>query len=122
MLLVEKINPMDPHFNNDDVEVFTVDNNINTKTESAAEIVENVDAAPVMDVRGLEEQEPVTEVREEPANVNVEEFTVKDLPYLSVLRNNVEEQARDWSEKLLARYRSLAESQYLDNECSSNNL
>merc|ERR1712117_986917 len=92
------------------------------KTESAAEIVENVDAAPVMDVRGLEEQDPVTEVRQEPAQGSVEEFTVKDLPYLSVLRNNVEEQARDWSEKLLARYRSLAESQYLDNECSSNNL
>jgi len=70
----------------------------------------------------LEEQEPVKEEKVEPHKGSVEEFTVKDLPYLSVLRNNVEEDARDWSEKILARYRSLAEQEYLDNECSSRNL
>merc|ERR1719384_2152390 len=75
-----------------------------------------------MDVRGLEEQEPVKEEKQEPHKGSVEEFKVKDLPYLSVLRNNVEEDARDWSEKMLERYRSLAESEYLDNECSSRNL
>jgi len=78
-----------------------------------------------MDVRGLEEQEPLESVKEvvkEEPRVSVEEWEVEELPYLSVLRNNVEERARDWSEKMLERYRSLAESEYLDNECSSRNL
>merc|ERR1712235_81609 len=105
----------------EDAEVFTVPHEDITKTESAAEVVENVDAAPVMDVRGLEEQEPLEAIKEEP-RVSVEEWEVEELPYLSVLRNSVEERARDWSEKMLERYRSLAESEYLDNECTSRNL
>merc|ERR1711973_537842 len=112
---------MDSHFDSEDVEVFTVPHEDITKTESAAEVVENVDAAPVMDVRGLEEQEPLEAIKEEP-RVSVEEWEVEELPYLSVLRNSVEERARDWSEKMLERYRSLAESEYLDNECTSRNL
>jgi len=122
---LEHSNPMDSHFDSEDVEVFTVPHEDITKTESAAEVVENVDAAPVMDVRGLEEQEPLESVKEElkeEPRVSVEEWEVEELPYLSVLRNSVEERARDWSEKMLERYRSLAESEYLDNECSSRNL
>merc|ERR1712227_99748 len=118
---LEHQNPMDSHFDSEDVEVFTVPHEDITKTESAAEVVENVDAAPVMDVRGLEEQEPLEAIKEEP-RVSVEEWEVEELPYLSVLRNSVEERARDRSEKMLERYRSLAESEYLDNECTSRNL
>merc|ERR1719361_2847056 len=69
---------------------------------------------------GLEEQEP-EKTSEEPV-VTVEEFQEHDLPYLSVLRNNVEEKARVLSEKILQSYRSMAEREYLDNECSSRNL
>merc|ERR1719422_1716114 len=121
---LEHSNPMDSHFNSEDVEVFEVDSNKKTSEPLvfAEPIEEKVEAAPVMDVRGLEEQEPIKEEKVEPHKGSVEEFTVKDLPYLSVLRNNVEEDARDWSEKILARYRSLAEQEYLDNECSSRNL
>merc|ERR1712142_389682 len=50
---LEHQNPMDSHFDSEDVEVFTVPHEDITKTESAAEVVENVDAAPVMDVRGF---------------------------------------------------------------------
>merc|ERR1719361_1265307 len=69
---------------------------------------------------GLEEQEP-EKTSKEPV-VTVEEFQEHDLPYLSVLRNNVEEKARVLSEKILQSYRSMAEREYLDNECSSRNL
>merc|ERR1712029_453507 len=68
-----------------------------------------------------EEQEPLEAIKEEP-RVSLEEWEVEELPYLSVLRNSVEEDARDWSEKMLERNRSLAESEYLDNECTSRNL
>merc|ERR1719245_1258048 len=70
---LEHSNPMDSHFDSEDVEVFTVPHEDITKTESAAEVVENVDAAPVMDVRGLEEQEPLEAMKEEP-RVSVEEW------------------------------------------------
>merc|ERR1719245_2330924 len=70
---LEHQNPMDSHFDSEDVEVFTVPHEDITKTESAAEVVENVDAAPVMDVRGLEEQEPLEAMKEEP-RVSVEEW------------------------------------------------
>merc|ERR1719361_591835 len=69
---------------------------------------------------GLEEQEP-DKTSEEPV-VTVEEFQEHDLPYLSVLRNNVEEEARLLSQKFLQSYRAMAEREYLDNECSSRNL
>merc|ERR1719412_729794 len=102
---LDHANPMDTHFDSADVEM------IPTEVE---------EAAPVMDVRDLEEQLP-EKPSEEPV-VTVEEFQEPDLPYLSVLRNSVEEKTRVLSEKILQRYRSMAEREYLDNECSSRNL
>merc|ERR1719361_3377076 len=106
---LDHANPMDTHFDSADVEM------IPTEVEEEKEKV-----APVMDVRGLEEQEP-EKTSEEPV-VTVEEFQEPDLPYLSVLRNSVEEKTRVLSEKILQRYRAMAEREYLDNECSSRNL
>ena len=98
---------MDSHFDSADAEI------IPTKTE-----VEKLEAAPVMDVRGLEEEQ-----EQKKPLVSVEEFQEHDLPYLSVLRNSFdEEEARLLSQKFLQSYRSMAEREYLDNECSSRNL
>ena len=97
---------MDSHFDSADAEI------IPTKTK-----VEKLEAAPVMDVRGLEEEQ-----EQKKPLVSVEEFQEHDLPYLSVLRNSVEEKARVLSEEILQRYRSRAEREYLDSECSSRNL
>ena len=108
---VERANPLDAHFDSADVEMFP------TKAELE---VEKEKAAPVMDVRDLEEQQP-EKTSQEPL-VAVEEFQEQELPYLSVLRNSVEEKARVLSEKILQSYRSMAEREYLDNECSSRNL
>merc|ERR1719436_1194564 len=101
---LDHANPMDTHFDSADVEMIATQAEVEEKEEKVA---------PVMDVRGLEEQEP---------EVTVEEFQEHDLPYLSVLRNNVEEKARVLSEEILQRYRSRAEREYLDSECSSRNL
>jgi len=107
---LEHENPMDTHFDSNDVEMIQTDAD-----------VKEVEKAPVMDVRGLEEQEPV-ETNDKPL-VSVEEFHEAELPYLSVLRNSFdEEEARLLSEKFLQSYRSMAEREYLDNECSSRNL
>merc|ERR1719245_2091951 len=103
---LEHANPMDSHFDSADAEI------IPTKTK-----VEKLEAAPVMDVRGLEEEQ-----EQKKPLVSVEEFQEHDLPYLSVLRNSVEEKARVLSEKILQSYRSVGEREYLDNECSSRNL
>ena len=132
---LDHANPMDSQFSSDDVEVFTVDS---VKPATEAE-----EKSPVMDVRGLEEQQPKQEPKQEPeeAKVEAKEFASEKLPYLSVLRNEVGEsaryldihiyniyylqvgeEARDWSERLLASYRDLAEREYLDTECSSHNL
>ena len=132
---LDHANPMDSQFSSDDVEVFTVDS-----VKPATEVEEK---SPVMDVRGLEEQQPKQEPKQEPeeAKVEAKEFASEKLPYLSVLRNEVGEsaryldihiyniyylqvgeEARDWSERLLASYRDLAEREYLDTECSSHNL
>ena len=141
---LDHANPMDSQFSSDDVEVFTVDSG-KPATEAAAKEVE--EKSPVMDVRGLEEQQPKQEPKQEPeeAKVEAKEFASEKLPYLSVLRNEVGEgagylhihnylfiyniyylqvgeEARDWSERLLASYRDLAEREYLDTECSSHNL
>ena len=99
---------MDTHFDAADVEMIPTE----FKVEKTA---------PVMDVRGLEEQEEKEKTSPEPV-VSVEEFQEQDLPYLSVLRNSVEEKARVLSEEILQRYRSRAEREYLDSECSSRNL
>merc|ERR1711973_905327 len=50
------------------------------------------------------------------------EFQPKNLPFLAVLRNTVEENER-MSEQLLSKYRAMAEEEYLDdNSCSSHHL
>ena len=99
-------NPMDSHFDIEEVEMIPLDNN---KVDS--DIVEIVEAAPVMDVRGLEEQEPAKEevavkeaVKEaqEEAVTEVKELEAEELPqlpYLSVLRGDASQviMASDWS-------------------------
>ena len=96
---------MDTHFDIEDVEMIPLDNN---KVDS--EIVEIVEAAPVMDVRGLEEQEPAKEikdaVKEEEAVTEVKEIEAEELPqlpYLSVLRGDASQviTVSDWSLKTL---------------------
>jgi hypothetical protein len=110
---LEHENPMDTHFDSNDVEM--IHGMINEKDAD----VKEVEKAPVMDVRGLEEPEKTSDK----PKVSVEEFHDSDLPYLSVLRNSFdEEEARLLSQKFLQSYRSMAEREYLDNECSSRNL
>merc|ERR1712128_397382 len=118
---LEHANPMDTHFNSNDVEVFHDEDEDITKS-SDAEVTEGEKVAeePVMDVRGLEEQEPAlpkAQVME-----SVEDFGAKEYPFLSVLRNTVEENERI-SQQILSKYRAMAEEEYLDdNSCSSHHL
>ena len=102
---VNHANPMDTHFDIEDVEMIPLDNN---KVDS--DIVEIVEAAPVMDVRGLEEQEPAKEVEEEAKEeedvTEVKELEAEELPqlpYLSVLRGDASQviTVYDWSLKTL---------------------
>ena len=90
---LDHANPMDSQFSSDDVEVFTVDS-VKPAIEAAA--TEAEEKSPVMDVRGLEEQQPKQEPKQEPeeAKVEAKEFASEKLPYLSVLRNEVGESAR----------------------------
>merc|ERR1712106_847237 len=117
---LEHANPMDTHFNSNDVEVFHDEDEDIVKTNDAVvtEVEsEKVEKEPVMDVRGLEEQEP-----ELPKLESVEDFSAKEYPFLSVLRNTVEENERI-SQQILSKYRSMAEEEYLDdNSCSSHHL
>ena len=94
---------MDSNFDIEEVEMIPLDNN---KVDS--EIVEIVEAAPVMDVRGLEEQEPAKEEEEavkeeqEEAVTEIKELEAEELPqlpYLSVLRGDASQVilASDWS-------------------------
>ena len=97
---VNHANPMDSHFDIEDVEMIPLDNN---KVDS--EVVEIIEAAPVMDVRGLEEQEPVKE-QEQEAVTEVKEAEAEELPqlpYLSVLRGEASQvmTASDWSVRLM---------------------
>ena len=87
---------MDSHFDIEDVEMIPLDNN---KVDS--EVVEIIEAAPVMDVRGLEEQEPVKE--QEAVKEVKEAEELPQLPYLSVLRGEASQvmPASDWSVKLM---------------------
>merc|ERR1711892_462877 len=120
---LEHANPMDTHFNSNDVEVFHDEDEDITKN-SDAEVTEveseKVAEEPVMDVRGLEEQEPAlpkAQVME-----SVEDLGAKEYPFLSVLRNTVEENERI-SQQILSKYRAMAEEEYLDdNSCSSHHL
>ena len=121
-LAVNHANPMDAHFNSDDVEMIPEEREEDV-VPSAPLSVEFEVKAPVMDVRGLEEQQP--ELAKDDAKPEerktADEFN--SLPYLSVLRNTVEENDRLFSEKILQKYRALAEQEYLDNNsCSSRNL
>ena len=89
---------MDSHFDIEDVEMIPLDNN---KVDS--EVVEIIEAAPVMDVRGLEEQEPVREAEQEAVTEVKEAEELPQLPYLSVLRGEASQviTASDWSVKLM---------------------
>merc|ERR1712013_666475 len=52
----------------------------------------------------------------------VEDFGAKEYPFLSVLRNTIEENERI-SQQILSKYRAMAEEEYLDdNSCSSHHL
>merc|ERR1719495_1313520 len=104
---LEHENPMDVHFNSNDVEVFHTE-----------------DKPAETDVKATEDVEEENEVSNEPelkAGESVE-FQPKNLPFLAVLRNTVEENER-MSEQLLQRYRTLAEQEYRDDyTCNSDHL
>jgi len=76
-------NPMDVHFNSNDVEVFHKD--AVTDIEPKAETIEVTEAEPVMDVWAVEEGDSQAKPQVESL-----EFSAKQLPFLSVLRNSVE--------------------------------
>jgi len=120
---LEHANPMDTHFNSNDVEVFhDKDEDVAKNSESAITEAESekVEKEPVMDVRGLEDQEP--ELPKAEVVQTVEDFGAKEYPFLSVLRNTVEENERI-SQQILSKYRAMAEEEYLDdNSCSSHHL
>jgi len=120
---LEHANPMDTHFNSNDVEVFhDKDEDVAKNSESAITETESekVEKEPVMDVRGLEDQEP--ELPKAEVVQTVEDFGAKEYPFLSVLRNTVEENERI-SQQILSKYRAMAEEEYLDdNSCSSHHL
>merc|ERR1719513_518231 len=83
---VEHANPMDTHFNSNDVEVFhDKDEDVAKNSESAVTEAESekVEKEPVMDVRGLEDQEPELPKAEDVQTV--EDFGAKEYPFLSVL-------------------------------------
>merc|ERR1719193_611980 len=120
---LEHANPMDTHFNSNDVEVFhDKDEDVAKNSESAITEAESekVEKEPVMDVRGLEDQEP--ELPKAEVVQTVEDFGAKEYPFLSVLRNTVEENERI-SQQILSKYRAMAEEEHLDdNSCSSHHL
>jgi len=131
---LEHKNPMDVHFNSNDVEVFHGDNDMDvdaevvevtepTKTEEKVESKE-----PVMDVWAVEEEEKEKDEDNENKvdkplpEMDAVEFSAKSLPFLAVLRNTVEENER-MSQQLLNRYRNLADREYRDDyTCNSDNL
>merc|ERR1711872_1108251 len=120
----EHENPMDVHFNSNDVEVFhTEDKPAETDVKATKDIeAENeIASEPVMDVWAVEEENEVSNEPELKAGESVE-FQPKNLPFLAVLRNTVEENER-MSEQLLQRYRTLAEREYRDDyTCNSDHL
>merc|ERR1719369_994714 len=121
---LEHENPMDMHFNSNDVEVFhTEDKPAETDVKATEDIeAENeIASEPVMDVWAVEEENEVSNEPELKAGESVE-FQPKNLPFLAVLRNTVEENER-MSEQLLQRYRTLAEQEYRDDyTCNSDHL
>merc|ERR1712050_644627 len=159
---LEHENPMDVHFDSNDVEIFNPEEKM--EAESSEEVKEDT-SEPVMDVWAIEEnvaekeeeQEQEKENEEKQENqenedsnskvesnmnqdnlianeekeeespevlpqVKVSEFSVKEYPFLDVLRNTVEENER-MSQQLLNRYRSLADREYRDDyTCNSEHL
>merc|ERR1712098_799976 len=157
---LEHENPMDVHFDSNDVEIFNPEEKM--EAESSEEVKEDT-SEPVMDVWAIEEnvaereeeQEQEKEEKQEnqenedsnskvESNMNqdnligneekeeespealpqvkVSEFSVKECPFLDVLRNTVEENER-MSQQLLNRYRSLADREYRDDyACNSEHL
>ena len=113
-LAVEHENPMDVHFNSNDVEVFHAadDTNADAEVIEVTEAVEEPEAvAPVMDVWAVEAPE-----------AGIKELQAEQLPFLSVLQNTVAENDR-MTEQLLQRLRSVAEREYRDDfSCSSDRL
>jgi len=98
---LEHENPMDMHFNSNDVEVF------HTEDKPTGSAVDDDNEAP---------KEPELKAGESV------EFQPKNLPFLAVLRNTVEENEK-MSQQLLQRYRTLAEQEYRDDyTCNSDHL
>ena len=121
---VEHENPMDVHFNSNDVEVFHTEDKpaeTDVKATEDIEVEKEIASEPVMDVWAVEEENEVSNEPELKAGESVE-FQPKNLPFLAVLRNTVEENER-MSEQLLQRYRTLAEQEYRDDyTCNSDHL
>jgi len=119
---VEHENPMDVHFNSNDVEVFHTEDKPTVKATGEIEKQEEeIASEPVMDVWAVEEDNEASKEPELKAGESVE-FQPKNLPFLAVLRNTVEENER-MSQQLLQRYRTLAEQEYRDDyTCNSDHL
>merc|ERR1719209_2771949 len=116
---LEHENPMDIHFNSNDVEVF-YDEDISNNSE--AEVIEVTEPAKSSEEEAKEPVMDVWQVEEEGVAPESVEFSSKSLPFLAVLRNTVEENER-MSQQLLQRYRSLAEQEYKDDyTCNSDHL
>merc|ERR1719318_1979216 len=91
---LEHENPMDVHFNSNDVEVFhTEDKPAETDVKATKDIeAENeIASEPVMDVWAVEEENELSNEPDLKAGESVE-FQPKNLPFLAVLRNTVEEE------------------------------
>jgi hypothetical protein len=119
---LEHENPMDVHFNSNDVEVFHTEDKPTVKATGEIEKQEEeIASEPVMDVWAVEEDNEASKEPELKAGESVE-FQPKNLPFLAVLRNTVEENER-MSQQLLQRYRTLAEQEYRDDyTCNSDHL
>merc|ERR1719400_2764044 len=107
---LEHENPMDMHFNSNDVEVFHTEDK---PTGSAVKPTgDEIASEPVMDVWAVDDDNEAPKEPELKAGESVE-FQPKNLPFLAVLRNTVEENEK-MSQQLLQRYRTLAEQEYRD--------
>jgi len=135
---LEHENPMDIHFNSNDVEIFGSSDsedadaeifNALKPTADKEKSEKNMEAKePVMDVWAVdgdskgaeshEEHEASKDLPEALPEVNAMEFSAKDLPFLAVLKNTV-----DANERMLDRYRDLADREYRDDyTCNSDHL
>merc|ERR1711990_1016503 len=90
------------------------------KATEDIEAENEIASEPVMDVWAVEEENEVSNEPELKAGESVE-FQPKNLPFLAVLRNTVEENER-MSEQLLQRYRTLAEQEYRDDYTCNSDL